>query len=624
MRPNAPSSSLTPAARRVVDRCRLLMGDHESPDHWAGMLVLALLRDESLASACLRRAGITDTWLAAGGLGRFVAAAANSEASVSDDDASVDLLSDGNLADCSGSIAGVGMGCALAPGGLDDGLMEPDSVPRRPEQHIRRLEDPDEFTRILDRSVALCRRSSHDDGVSSSHLLLAVLEVSQFVRECLQRAGFSADCIAQDLGLETGQQLPLLAVDCTLRLEDQPYIAPPVAVGPAAASGPDSIGRIWRVLDAGLNRAREGLRVLEDHARFVDDHPVHCRRLKELRHALVDSEQRLLSGEPGPDAERRRAARPGLVFRDTMEDVGTSLSTPGELTRGSCVDLVTANCRRVQEALRSLEEFGKLVAPPFAVSMKQLRYQMYQLEQSLLCPEAVLRAREPESATNGPPFVEAGSRSPNRVQRLLRLNASRLYVLVTERFCQLPWQQYVEQLLDGGADVIQLREKQLNDADLLRRARWFVDACRAAGALSIINDRPDLGMLAGADGVHVGQEELSVEDVRRVIDSEMLLGVSTHNMAQVAAAVGPSVDYIGTGPVFPSGTKAFEQFPGLAFIREVARAEIEVPWFAIGGVCLENLSELLRAGASRVAVTGALASVADPRQAAQQWQQMLR
>jgi thiamine-phosphate pyrophosphorylase len=130
-----------------------------------------------------------------------------------------------------------------------------------------------------------------------------------------------------------------------------------------------------------------------------------------------------------------------------------------------------------------------------------------------------------------------------------------------------------------------------------------------------MNDRPDLAVLADADGVHVGQDELGVRDARRIVGPARLVGVSTHNLEQVEQAVLDGADYIGVGPVFPSGTKSFADFPGLDFVRK-ATAATRLPAFAIGGITENNVAAVRAAGAERIAVSGALCGAEDPAAAA--------
>ena len=136
-----------------------------------------------------------------------------------------------------------------------------------------------------------------------------------------------------------------------------------------------------------------------------------------------------------------------------------------------------------------------------------------------------------------------------------------------------------------------------------------------------MNDRPDLAVLAGADGVHVGQEELAVDVVRQKVGS-LLIGVSTHSIEQARQAVLDGADYIGAGPVFESETKKFSELAGLAYVRKVA-AEISIPAFAIGGIIEERLDVVLQTGIRRVAISSALLKAKNPKATAEQWKKRL-
>jgi thiamine-phosphate pyrophosphorylase len=141
--------------------------------------------------------------------------------------------------------------------------------------------------------------------------------------------------------------------------------------------------------------------------------------------------------------------------------------------------------------------------------------------------------------------------------------------------------------------------------------------------LFIVNDRPDIAVLSDADGVHVGQDELSVADCRTMVGSKRLVGVSTHSLAQARQATLDGADYIGCGPTFPSQTKAFEDFPGLEFLRAV-QGEIHIPAFAIGGINGENIAGVLEAGFRCVAVSNAVTAAPEPAAAVRKLRQMLR
>jgi thiamine-phosphate pyrophosphorylase len=390
----------------------------------------------------------------------------------------------------------------------------------------------------------LARHEFGDTTVTSEHLLLALLRADDALRESLEGQGLS---FARLEATMLAAQGPPLELDEPLHL-DKPA---------------DQIDTA-RILDAAANRAREALRVVEDYCRFVLDDRFLSGELKRLRHDLAEA----LSDLP-----------PHLLLqgRETLRDVGTTLTTAREQERQSLPDVVQANLKRLQEALRSLEEYGKLHGANVGQAVEGLRYRTYTLERALLLGTTA-RAR---------------------------LADARLYVLVTADQCALGLTRTIREACDGGAQIIQLREKGLPDRELLARARMVRSLTREGGVLFIVNDRPDIARLAEADGVHVGQDELPVKHVRRIVGPDALIGVSTHNLDQVRQAVLDGASYIGVGPTFPSSTKPFADFPGLDFVRQ-ATAETSLPAFVIGGVALQNLGAALDAGATRVAVSHAI------------------
>ena len=162
-----------------------------------------------------------------------------------------------------------------------------------------------------------------------------------------------------------------------------------------------------------------------------------------------------------------------------------------------------------------------------------------------------------------------------------------------------------------------MREKTMPDRELVSLARAVRAWTTQAGALLIINDRPDIAVLARADGVHVGQDELTVQDARTIVGPDRMVGVSTHSIEQAHRAVIEGADYIGVGPTFSSGTKSFADFPGLDLIRRVA-SEISLPWFAIGGINDRNAPDVKLAGATRIAVSGTVCRSRRPADAIRQ------
>lgn len=327
---------------------------------------------------------------------------------------------------------------------------------------------------------------------------------------------------------------------------------------------------LWRTLDAAANRASEGLRVIEDLVRYGQNDRLLTTELKSLRHQLDSTLQRF---------DRLSSIR----SRDTFGDVGTTVQGKLEQTRGNWQDLLTANFKRLQQALRSLEEHAKLIDTSAAQQFEQMRYQVYSLEKMVV---TTLAAND---------LFPVGS----------------IYVLIDGQSGEGAFESLVTKLLDAETEVIQLRDKTLDDRKLVGRAQLLRKLTSGTSTRMIINDRPDLARIAAADGVHVGQEELSVAQCRMVLGAGKLVGVSTHDLVQARQAVRDGADYLGIGPTFPSGTKSFEAFPGLDFLSEVA-GEITLPAFAIGGIGLENIEQVAAAGIRRVAVAGCVSKASNP------------
>ena len=335
------------------------------------------------------------------------------------------------------------------------------------------------------------------------------------------------------------------------------------------------VDSLLRLLDANLNRAREGLRVLEDYARFVRDDFAMSQRLKTVRHRLA--------------AATRAIGEAAIEHRDITGDVGTSYAIHVAMPRAELRDVVTAAGKRVGEALRSIEEYLKTIDPAAAREVEQLRYLHYDNEQ--------LIARS---------FAPANE----------RLAKMRLYVIVTEAHCAgRPWLDVARAAIAGGADAIQLREKHLEGGELLKRATRLVALCRENNVLSIINDRADVALLADADGIHVGQGDLPAREARKLLGAKKIIGVSTHAIEQARQATLDGADYIGVGPVFPSTTKPRDITPGLAYLHEVA-AQVHIPAVAIAGITRENVTEIVNAGMGAIAVTSAVCAAQDVTAAA--------
>jgi thiamine-phosphate pyrophosphorylase len=334
---------------------------------------------------------------------------------------------------------------------------------------------------------------------------------------------------------------------------------------------------VARILDANVNRAREALRVMEDYARFGLDDPAGCEALKALRHDLADCVRRLPAGEL-------------LAARDVPGDAGTAVSTASERHRPDALAVFTAAAKRLPEALRTLEEYAKTFDPELAGGLEGLRYRAYDAEQRIVM----------------------------RGERSARFARTRLYVLMTASLCGRPdWLWTAEEALAGGADCIQLREKGLDDSELLSRALRLGELCRRRGVLFIVNDRPDIAVLAGADGVHLGQTDLPVAAARRIVGPGALIGVSTHDPAQLRAAIAAGPDYIAVGPMFATATKPQQHLAGPELLA-LATRETQIPIVPIGGITAGNAGVLVQAGARRLCVCSAVIAAADPRAAARE------
>ncbi|HEY6944459.1 MAG TPA: thiamine phosphate synthase [Candidatus Acidoferrum sp.] len=186
----------------------------------------------------------------------------------------------------------------------------------------------------------------------------------------------------------------------------------------------------------------------------------------------------------------------------------------------------------------------------------------------------------------------------------MRLVLPRLYVILDAALLNIPETECVRQLVDAGVRLLQYRNKAASSRELLERSKRLGAELVPSGVTFIVNDRSDVAVLAGASGVHVGQEDLAVEEARAVVGAEKLVGISTHNRAQFEQAAATSADYIAVGPISSTSTKLnSDPVVGTEFIREV-RPLTDKPIVAIGGITLERAAEVIRAGADSVAVIG--------------------
>jgi thiamine-phosphate pyrophosphorylase len=333
-----------------------------------------------------------------------------------------------------------------------------------------------------------------------------------------------------------------------------------------------------RIIDANLNRAGEGLHLLEEIARLVLDDAELTKQLKDMRH-------KLLSGDLAFNKEFIRS-------RNAEGDVGVDIKTPGE--EKELPIIIVANSRRVQEALRVLEEMAKVpdLKPRLDPDrFKKARFDVYTIEQRLL--SRLLR------------WEKAG-----------RLTG--LYAIIDSQV--LGKRDHVEvagQLIRGGASAIQLRHKQDNKGELLSIARRLKELCSDSGVLFIINDYLDIALAVGADGLHLGQKDLPVEEARRLLPIDMIIGVSVTSVELAKAAEGGGADYIGVGSMYSTSSKETARVVGPERLREV-RGAVSVPLVAIGGIDKDNAGEVAAAGADGVAVISAILGAKSIEEASRQ------
>lgn len=323
-----------------------------------------------------------------------------------------------------------------------------------------------------------------------------------------------------------------------------------------------------RIIDANLNRATEALRVLEEIARFMLDDKHLSETLKCLRHKLnlfyaKDYEKLLLS-------------------RDTLGDVGTDISNPTK--RGGLQSIFCANIKRLQEALRVLSEYGALP--------DELRYSAYDLE------------------------IKMYMRLKMDLKKHLLENRKLYLVTNSDNFeSDDVFLDTVASALNGGVDIVQLREKNKPASKIIELGKKLRELTGMFNALLIVNDRIDIAKIVNADGVHLGQEDVSVCCAREILGEHAIVGVSTHKPEDAEAAIEAGADYIGVGPVFKTPTKPQKIPVGLEYVKWAAES-VTIPFFAIGSIDLDNIKEVKEAGAKRVAVIRSIMYVKNPEEAA--------
>jgi thiamine-phosphate pyrophosphorylase len=331
----------------------------------------------------------------------------------------------------------------------------------------------------------------------------------------------------------------------------------------------------YRILDANFNRAGEGLRVMEEYCRFVLSNFTYSQRAKKLRHDLANLRKKF-------DYERL------ICARDSINDVGRERPADNQMARDDMKGCFLAASRRICQALRSIGEVSNLIRTDISNEFERLRFEVYTLEKDVC-------------------LFSSASKRYGKVA---------LYVIITvnDQLRTENLSDLIKMIISGGADCIQIRGKSVSDKKLLKMLQMAAQQCTKAEILFIVNDRVDLAVVSGADGVHLGQEEIAVSYAQKIADRPMLYGVSTHNLEELERAINQGAHYVGLGTVYKSPTKPEYKVSGLDYIKKaVNRLENEgIGHAAIGGINFENAEEVLKAGAKTLAVSSAVTSAENP------------
>lgn len=329
---------------------------------------------------------------------------------------------------------------------------------------------------------------------------------------------------------------------------------------------------VYRIIDANFNRAREAIRVIEEFCRFALNSTLLTARAKQFRHQLSAALAKL---------DDRRL----ISSRDTPGDVGIGKTVENQLQRTSLYECFTAASKRLTEALRALTEMTQTLDPAVAREIENLRYTAYTLEKDIVV------------------FSDTTT----------RFKQVHLYIIISSSF-PADILSLTHRCAAAGADCIQLRSKDIDDEKFFALAVEFAQICKAAGVLSIINDRADIAIAAGADGVHLGQNDLPIACARKLQSSPLIIGKSTHSTEQLQAACRENPTYVALGPVFATDTKPAAEPVGLDYVRQATKilADTGIAYVAVGGITLDNVDDVLSAGAEAIAVCSAVTETAEP------------
>ena len=256
-----------------------------------------------------------------------------------------------------------------------------------------------------------------------------------------------------------------------------------------------------------------------------------------------------------------------------------------QIKRKTAEQIISSNAGRVQEALRVIEEFSRLSNHELSKIASEIRYEIYTLELDLL-----------------------SKNKHKKLEKILKEND--LYVITDQRENLF---EIIEKILIAGVRIIQHRFKTGTDKDHLKEAIQIKNLCKRYNSLFIINDRVDIALASNADGIHLGQEDLDIKTARKLLGYSKIIGISANNKIDISNAIKGGCDYIGIGPVFETATKKGKKAIGIEKIKTLAK-DLNIPWFAIGGIKANNISYLKRNGFRKVALVSQLMNSEDPEE----------
>ena len=326
--------------------------------------------------------------------------------------------------------------------------------------------------------------------------------------------------------------------------------------------------RIFQIIDANLDRAREGLRVLEDWARFGLGENKCVAKIKNYRQILGKNHLEIYKQS-----------------RNNIEDQCKGLTHQEQINKKSPEQIISSNAARVQEALRVVEEFSRHHNHELSKISSKIRYEIYTLEIELL------------SLTNF-----------KKLKKILKEND--LYVITDQKENLL---EIIENILIAGVKIIQHRFKTGTDKEQLQEAIQIKNLCKKHNSLFIVNDRVDIALASNADGIHLGQDDLDLKTARKLLGYSKIIGISASNEIDIANALKEGCDYIGIGPIFETATKKDKKPIGIEKIKNLTK-DLNIPWFAIGGIKTTNISYLKSNGFKKVALISQLMNSEDPKE----------